>query len=123
MVDEAEGTKEVRAELEQIAAQRARDRAKAAIWNLDIAVFLFAILIIIIILLFQDISIEIVAPVALFGLVMVWLVGWRRGRQLYQRYYDDELLKLRQETESTVKATAEESIEEIVQKALREKYQ
>jgi predicted membrane chloride channel (bestrophin family) len=123
MVDEAEGTKEVRAELEQIAAGRARDRAKAATWNLDIAVFLFAILIIIIMLLFQDISIEIVAPVALFGLVMVWLVGWRRGRQLYQRYYDDELLKLRQETESTVKTTAEESIEEIVQKALREKYQ
>ena len=123
MVDEAEGTKEVRAELEQIVAGRARDRAKAATWNLDIAVFLFAILIIIIMLLFQDISIEIVAPVALFGLVMVWLVGWRRGRQLYQRYYDDELLKLRQETESTVKATAEESIEEIVQKALREKYQ
>ncbi len=123
MVDEAEGTTEDRAELEQIAAGRARDRAKAATWNLDIAVFLFAILIIIIMLLFQDISIEIVAPVALFGLVMVWLVGWRRGRQLYQRYYDDELLKLRQETESTVKATAEESIEEIVQKALREKYQ
>ena len=123
MVDEAEGTKEVRAELEQIAALRARDRAKAATWNLDIAVFLFAILIIIIMLLFQDISLEIVAPVALFGLVMVWLVGWRRGRQLYQRYYDDELLKLRQETEGTVKATAEESIEEIVQKALREKYQ
>jgi len=73
-------------------------------------------------LLFQDISIEIVAPVALFGLAMVWLVGWRRGRQLYQRYYGDELLKLRQETESTVKAAAEESIEEIVQKALREKY-
>ena len=122
MVDEAEGTKEVRAELEQIADGRARDRAKAATWSLDIAVFLFAILIIIIMLLFQDISIEIVAPVALFGLVMVWLVGWRRGRQLYQRYYDDELLKLRQETESTVKTTAEESIEEIVQKALREKY-
>jgi len=73
-------------------------------------------------LLFQDISIEIVAPVALFGLAMVWLEGWRRGRQLYQRYYYDELLKLRQETESTVKAAVEESIEEIVQKALREKY-
>ena len=123
MVNEAEGTKEVRAELEQIADGRARDRAKAATWNLDIAVFLFAILIIIIILLFQDISIEIVAPVALFGLVMVWLVGWRRGRQLYQRYYGYELLKLRQETEGMVKATAEESVEEIVQKALREKYQ
>ena len=122
MVDGVEGTKEVRVELEQTADGRARDRARATTWNLDIAVFLFAILIIIIMLLFQDISIEIVAPVALFGLAMVWLVGWRRGRQLYQRYYDDELLKLRQETESTVKTTVEESIEEIVQKALREKY-
>jgi Flp pilus assembly protein TadB len=123
MVAETEETKEVSAELEQLAAQTAKDRARAATWSLDIAVFLFAILIIIIMLLFQGISLEVVAPVALFGLVMVWLVGWRRGRQLYQRYYDDELLQLRRETDSTVESTAEESLEERVQKALRKKFQ
>ncbi len=83
-------------------------------------------MIIVIILLFQEIGIEIVAPVAIFGLGMVWLVGWRRGRQLYQRFYDEELLKVEQELEKTivktVEKTVEETIEERVQRALRERW-
>ena len=78
-------------EMERRAAQRARDRANAARWNLDVAVFLFAVLIIVIILLFQGIGIEIVGAVAVFGLAMVWVVGWRQGNQLYERFYDEEL--------------------------------
>lgn len=61
--------------------------------------------------------IEIVASIAVFGLAMVWLVGWRRGRQLYQRFYEEELLKLAPIQEKTL----EETIEEKVQKALRER--
>ena len=125
-MDEAEATPQVSPEIERTAVQRARDRAKAARWDLDVAVFLFAVLIIVIILLFQDIGIEIVAPIALFGLVMVWLVGWRRGRQLYQRFYDEEILKLEQElkraVKGTIQETVEETIEEKVQKALRERW-
>ena len=99
MMDEAEVNKQVNpeqadSEIERTAAQRARDRAEAARWDLNIAIFLFAVLITVIILLFQGIGIEIVAPVAIFGLVMVWLVGWRRGKQLYERFYDEELFKL-----------------------------
>ncbi|MFC1978261.1 hypothetical protein ACFLWS_08415, partial [Chloroflexota bacterium] len=97
MMEEAEVARQVSPEMERTATQRARDRAQAARWDLDIAVFLFGVLIIIIILLFQGIGVAIVAPVALFGLTMVWLVGWRRGRQLYQRFYDEELFKLEQE--------------------------
>ena len=130
MTDEAEVAKQVSPEMEQTAAQRARDRAGAARWDLDIAVFLFAVLIIVIILLFQEVGIDIVAPVAIFGLAMVWLVGWRRGRQLYQRFYDEELSKLERELKKTVKGavekavekTVEETIEEKVQKALRERW-
>ncbi len=48
-------------------------------------------MIIVIILSFQGIGIEIVAPIAFFGLAMAWLVGWRQGRQLYKRFYDEEL--------------------------------
>ena len=107
------------------AAQRARERARVARWDLNVAVFLFAILVIVLILLFQGIGLEVVAPVAVFGLAMVWLVGWRRGRQLYQRFYDEELLKLEQElkkvVKGTVEKTVEETIEEKVQKALRER--
>ena len=126
MMDEAEATKQVSPETEKLAAQRARDRAREARWDLNIAIFLFAVLIIVIILLFQEIGIEVVAPIAIFGLAMVWLVGWRRGRQLYQRFYDEELAKLEQELKKAVKGevkkTVEETIEEQVQKALRERW-
>ena len=125
MMGEAEVTKRVSPEMEQTAAQRAKDRANAARWNLDIAVFSFAILIIVIILLFQQIRIEVVAPVAIFGLAMVWLTGWRQGRQLYTRFYNEELSKLEQELEKgvteIVEKTVEEAIDERVQKALRER--
>ena len=126
MMDEAEVTKQVSPKMEQTAAQRAKDRANDARWNLDIAIFLFIVLIIVIILLFQDIRIEIVAPVAIFGLAMVWLVGWRKGKQLYPRLYDEELSKLEHElgkgVTEIVEKTVEETIEEQVQKALRERW-
>ena len=125
-MDEAKVTQPASPEMKRTAAQRARDRANAARWDLDIAVFLFAILIIVTILLFQDIGVEVVSPVALFGLAMVWVVGWRRGKQLYQRFYDEELAKLEQQLRKviaeTVEKTVEETIEEKVQKALRERW-
>jgi len=118
MPEEAEVSKQASREDEQTAARRAGERARTARWDLDIAVFLFAVLIIVIILLFQDIGIEVVAPVAIFGLAMVWLVGWRRGRELYQSFYDEELSKLRQ---AAKKVADKETVEEKVQKALRER--
>ena len=123
-MDKAEVTTQISPAMERMAAQRAMVRARAARWDLDIAVFLFAILIIIIILLFQGIEIEIIAPIAIFGLAMVWLVGWRRGNQLYERFYDEELSKLeyaliiRKRDEGTI----EETVEEQIQKALRERW-
>ncbi len=93
MTGEAEVTKWVSPKTERILRQRARDRANTARWDLDVAVFLFGVLAIVIILVFQGIRIEIVAPVSIFGLASVWLEGWRRGRQAYQRFYDEELTK------------------------------
>lgn len=123
--DKAEVLKPADKEIEQLAARRARERARTARWDLDIAVFLFAVLIIVVILLFQGIGIEIVASVAIFGLVMVWLVGWRRGRQIYGGFYEEELAKLQQALEKKVKKVAamEETVEERVQKALRKRLQ
>ena len=83
------------------AAEVARDRAKMVRWDLNIVVFLFAILATIIILLYEGVSVEIVAPIAFFGLAMCWLVGWRREKQLYQRFYEEELSRLRQVQEWT----------------------
>ena len=119
---DAETTPQISPEMEQAAVQRAKERAGPARWDLDIAVFMFAVLIIVIILLFQGIGLEITAPVAIVGLALVWLVGWRRGRQLYQRYYEEELTKLEIESHKTPEGKIEETIEEKVQKALRERW-
>ena len=116
--DETEVAQQVTQENEQIAAQKAKEKARMARWDLDIAVFLFAVLIIVIILLFQEVGIEIVAPVAIVGLILVWLAGWRRGENLYQRLYNEELAKLDRDLKKTI---IEETIEERVQKALRER--
>ncbi|MFH1924979.1 MAG: hypothetical protein ABIK32_00615 [Chloroflexota bacterium] len=104
-------------ERERLAIQRAKDRARTARWDLNIAIFLFVVLIIVIILLFQGFALEIVAPVAVIGLGLVWLTGWRQGRQLFERFCEEELSKL--EYERTLKV--EETIEEAVRKAIRER--
>ena len=126
-MDEAEATQPVSPEMEQMATHLARDRARNARWDLNVLIFLFAILIMVIILAtYTRAGLEIVAPIAIFGLAMVWLVGWRRGKQIYQRFYNEELLKLERELKQTVKGTVkevvEETIEEKVQKALRERW-
>ncbi len=126
-MDKAEVTKQVSPEMERTAAQRARDRAMAARWDLNTAIFLFAVLILVLILTtYTKAGLEVVAPIAVFGLAMVWLTGWRRGKELYQRFYDEELSKqeyeLKKAVRGMVKETIEETIEERVQKALRERW-
>ena len=124
MVNGSEVSKQAISDIELMAARSARERARVARWDLDVAIFLFAILIIIMLLLFQGIGLEIVAPVAIFGLTMVWLVGWRRGRQLYQQFYQRELLNLKKRSKDNVEDVEEkieERIDELVQEALRER--
>ncbi len=76
------------------AVQRAKYRANASRWNLDVAIFLFGILAIIVILGTQGVGIWILAPIAVFGLIMVWTVGWRQAKKAYQIYIDEELAQL-----------------------------
>ncbi|MFC2003142.1 hypothetical protein ACFLV4_04270 [Chloroflexota bacterium] len=124
-MEEKEVNKKVSDQGKQIAAKKARERSRNAKWDLDVAIFLFLVLIIVIILLFQGIGTEIVAPVAIFGLSMVWLIGWRRGRHLYRVFYEEELAELEQEmkiSDKQVEAAIEETVEEKVQKALRERW-
>jgi len=104
MMDKAEDTNQLSAEIQRAAMQTARDRANVARWDLNIAIFLFAILIIIMILLSLGMGINVVAPLAIFGLATVWLVGWRRGRQLYQRFYTEELSNLEPKPEKEAAA-------------------
>ncbi len=123
-MEDTEVKKPASAKVEIVAARRARDRANVARWDLDIAVFLFAVLIIVMILLFQGIDINIVGPIAIFGLAMVWVVGWRRGNQLYKRFYEEEREKLADilaDKEKESQAKLEGTIEEQVQRALRDR--
>ena len=96
-MDETENTEQLNLEKKRAAMQRARDRANIARWTLNIAIFLFAILITIIILNSLGIGIEVVASLAILGLATVWLMGWRRSSQLYQRFYAEELSNLEQQ--------------------------
>ena len=95
--------------------QKAKFRAGAAKWDLNAAIFLFAVLIVVIIMLFIGISVEIVSLVAAIGLAMVWVLGWGKGKELYKRFYYEEL---QLEIKKAHATTIEETIEETIQKAL-----
>ncbi len=109
-------------EIERTAAQLAKDKAKAEMWNVDIAIFFFAVLVIIIILLLQGVVIEIAASVAVFSLSMGWLAGWRQGRRLYQYYYRQEFDRL-EYIKREGKEPIEETVEDMIRKAMRAKWQ
>lgn len=129
-MDQTEVPDEMSEEIKRLVARRAAERARVARWDLNVAVFLFAVLIIVIILLSQGIGVEVVAPVAIFGLSMVWLVGWRQGRKLYADFYQEELeIQMRalmkekkRGGKKPIDQTIEETVEEKVQKALRERW-
>lgn len=121
-MDEAEVAEQISLETKQAAAQKARDRANVAMWSLEVVILSFAILIVVIILLFWEIKMEIAALVAIFGLTMVWFMGRRRGRELYQNFYDEEISKLEQEQKQEQKQAEEETIEDKVRKALQDKW-
>lgn len=120
---EAGKSPEITPEMKQLVARRASYRARAARWDLDVAVFFFAILTIVVILLFQGVSPEFVAPAAVLGLGMGWLMGWRKGKQLYEIFYAEEITKLEYEMRKAVEGAVEETIEEKIQKAIRERWE
>ena len=129
MIEKVEVTEQNNEETKQIVARRAAERARVARWDLDIAVFLFVVLILVLILLFQNVSIEVVASVAVFGLAVVWLTGWRRGKKLYRSFYEEELFRMerefkkREETAKEIEEVIEETIEEKVLRVLRQRWQ
>lgn len=86
-----------KARIAELAAQSAKKRATIARWDLNVVTFMFAILVLVLVLYFEGFGTAVVAPVAFFGLAMCWLVGWRRQKQLYERFYDEELSKYEEE--------------------------
>ncbi len=119
-MSESEAEKQAITEMERIASQTARDRANSGRWDLDVAVALFAVLILVVFLLFGGASTTIVAPIAIFGLLIAWLMGWRKGRQLYSSYYIEEFRKLKHEMSRVVKEA--ETVDEKIQEILKERF-
>ena len=107
-------------QMEQTAAERAKDRARAARWNLDVALFACAVFIVVMLSSFLEMRIEIIAIVAVAGLALVWLGGWGRGNRLYESFYDEELTKLKQESVET--ELVEETVDEKVRRVLRQRH-
>ena len=101
-MEEAKDSKQFSPVIERLVSQRAKDKTNIEKWGLNVVILLFTILITIIVLTSQGIGINVVAPVAIFGLVVVWLMGWRRGRQLYQRFDSEELSSLQQKLDKKV---------------------
>lgn len=92
MVEEVEAVKWISLGTKRKANQKAKDKANAAKWNLESAIFLFAVLFLVIILTtYTKAGITLVTLTAILGLTAVWVVGWRRSRQLYRRFYHEEL--------------------------------
>ena len=96
MSNEAEAPKLDLREIEQRAAERAGDKVKVAKWDLTTAILAYAILGAVVLLRLQGISIEIVAAIALAGLGGVWFLGWRQRKQLFKRFYREELRELQE---------------------------
>lgn len=118
----AEVTGQVTSDLERTAALRARDRANTAKWDLNVAIFLFAVLIVVMIMSFGEAPLEAVAPVAVIGLAMAWFMGWQKGKKLYRRLYEEELSRVtREAAEDTAGKSFQETVADAVQKALRER--
>lgn len=122
-MDEAEDTKRVSRGMERAAMQRASDRANVGMWDLNVAAFMFAVLVLVIILVtYTNMGVEVVGSVGILGLLVAWFAGRRRGRRLRQHFYDEELLNLEQELRKVEKEPEEETIEDKVRKALHDRW-
>jgi len=74
--------------------RKAEERAKASGSNSKTLIVAYAVLIIVILLQFQGISISIVGPVAVLGLVAIVVLNWLQRRKIYSIIYQQEIHRL-----------------------------
>ena len=72
--------------------KRVSDRALSLRWNLNGLMFVYALLIIVVILTLQNINTAYVAVVAVVGLVLIWLYSSLRLKKLEEQFYQQEIL-------------------------------
>ena len=94
MASEVEAPKPASGKIERLASERAKERIGSARWDLFVLVFAYATLATVLVLNAGEVELEVIAIVAIFGLALVWLIGWIRGRRQFKRFYDEELFDL-----------------------------
>jgi len=80
--------------VEQQVAKRANEKALSARWNVNIVIFANAVFVAVVLMGIEGVAIEILAPVAVVGLSMIWLVSWLRWKRLYHQFYEQELSQI-----------------------------
>ena len=96
MSNGAEALKLARRDTEQLAIERAREKARTARWNFNVTILAYAVLAAVVLSSFWGVATEFVALIAIFGLVMIWFMGWRREKQLFKHLYNEELRQLQE---------------------------
>ena len=71
-----------------LTVQKVKERTKSARWNVNTVIIAFTVLAVVIFLQFQGIAIEIVGPVAILGLSMIWLISWVQAKKIYKVFYE-----------------------------------
>lgn len=74
-----------------LTVQKVKERAKAAGWNANTVIIAFVVLAVVIFLQFRGTAIEIVVPVAVLGLSMIWLISWVQAKRIHKVFYEQEL--------------------------------
>jgi len=80
--------------MKRLASERAKERIRTARWDQFVLVFAYATLAAVLVLSTSGVELEVVAIVAIFGLALIWFIGWIRGRRQFSRFYEDELNQL-----------------------------
>jgi len=80
-----------RPQVTELLHQKARDRATTLRWNANILILVSINFITVVILTLQGANSVIVAPVAVFGLLLVWVVSWLQAQRMEKRFFRQEM--------------------------------
>lgn len=87
-------TEIVKTATKPLTVHKVKERTKSARWNVNTVIIAFTVLAVVIFMQFQGIAIEIVGPVAILGLSMIWLISWIQAKKTYKVFYEQELQQL-----------------------------
>lgn len=80
--------------VKQRVAKRANDKALSLRWNVNIVIFANAVFVAVVLMGLEGVAIEILAPVAVVGLSLIWILSRFRWKRLYNEFYRQELMEL-----------------------------